>query len=406
MTTKIKFSWMVALFVSSSLFLSCSNDDEVTESVDQSVSEFKHLRILVSDEVSTTLNLVNPSLNTTISFESKFPKSALYTSGSGRFGTVIHRENDVTETFDTGLEFHGDHVDIKGTPKFGAMVGNSSKPTHFKSDFGEILTFNDGDATLAVGKETDIHNAGATMAIVNTGLLAHHGAMAIFSNGTYAITEKDNSITGALPERVRIISKTGTLVFPSTIATNGIHGNASDGQTAVFGSASGILVVKSDGQQELIPHPQDFGTAWFGTILETATVGQFVGYTAAKGAYLINVLNNTVTPIFENTNIMQCKVSYDKTTLGILLHSGNFISFNLASNTVATNEVNIIGATQTTSTQKPQMVLTQRFIYVTSPTTGELLMFNSKNTSDLRKIKVSNTPYRLSIMGFENSADH
>ena len=73
---------------------------------------------------------------------------------------------------------------------------------------------------------------------------------------------------------------------------------------------------------------------------------------------------------------------------------------------MATNEVNIIEPTQTTSTQKPQMVLTQRFIYVTSPTTGELLMFNSKNTSDLRKIKVSNTPYRLSIMGFENSADH
>ncbi len=407
MKTKNNFSKILLLFVLPFFIVSCSKEDEdVLPIVNETVSEYKHLRILVSDEINSTLTLVNPGLNSIIEYQAKFPKSTVYTSDSGRFGGIIHRDNNLTETFDTGLEFHGDHVDIKGTPKFGAMTGASSKPTHFKSNLGEILTFNDGDGTLAVGKESEIHNSNATMTIVNAGLLAHHGAMEVFSNGTYAITEKDNSITGQLPERVKIISKTGSQLFASSIATTGIHGNASDGQHAVFGSASGILVVKSNGEQELIPHPDGFGTVWFGTILETSTIGNFVGYTAAKGAFLINVLNKTVKPIYESTDIMQCKVSYDNSKLGILLHSGNFISYNLSSLAIESNEVNLVGPTPKTSTKKPQMVLSQRFVYVTTPETGELQIFNIKKSSDFKKIKVSANPYRLTIMGFENSVDH
>lgn len=385
---------------------SCSNDDNNDTVVDESTAEFKHLRVLISDETTTALTLVNPLQGNSISFEAKHPKSALYTSASGRFAGIIHRENNLTETFDTGLEFHGDHVDIKGTPKFGALTGISSKPTHFKSNFGEILTFNDGDGTLTVGLESEIHKNGATMKTITTGLRAHHGAMAVFANGTYAITEKDNSIPGTLPERVKIIDKTGKELFASTIATKGIHGNAADGDQAVFGSASGILVVKNNGEQSLIPHPEGFGTIWFGTILETNTKGKFVGYTAAKGAYLIDVISKTVKPIIENTDVMQCKVSYDNSKLGILLHSGNFISYDLNTLTVAAAERNIIAPTLKTATQKPQMEFTQRFVYITAPATGELWMANIKNNNDIKKIKVSNTPFRLTLMGFENNGDH
>jgi hypothetical protein len=402
---KITLSRFILLLVLSIFFQSCNNED-TPSTVDESLTEFKHLRILLSDETSTTLTLVNPFLGTTTFFQASFPKSALYTTESGRYAAVIHRDNDLTQTFDTGLEFHGDHVDMKGTPKFGALTGTSSKPTHFKSKLGEILTFNDGDGTLSVGNESAVHTTGSKMVTINAGLRAHHGAMAVFSNGTYAITEKDNSIPGPLPERVKIIDRTGKELFASTIATKGIHGNATDGTYCVFGSASGILVVDNKGKQELIAHPEGFGTIWFGTILETAEKGKFVGYTAAKGAYLINVVDKTVKPIFESTDIMQCKTSYDNSTLGLLLHSGNFISFNLSSLAVATSERNLIAATAKDSKQKPQMEFSRRFIYITSPTTGELQILNIKNSADAKKIKVSSTPFRLTILGFENSADH
>ncbi|MFA9189712.1 hypothetical protein [Flavobacterium magnesitis] len=403
---KNKFNKLLFLFALSAFAVSCSNDDDHDhdDHSDDTAQEYKYLRVLVSDEKTAELSLVNPVDATASFFDAKFPKSALYTTESGRFAGIIHRADNLVETFDSGFEFHGDHVDTKGTAKFGALTGESLSPTHFKSKLGEILTFNDGDGTLSVAKESDVHTPGAKFTTINAGLKAHHGAMASFTNGTYAITEKDNSIAGTLPEKVKIIDNTGKTLFDAKLVTTGIHGNATDGTYAVFGSGSGILVVESNGDQKYIAHPEGFGTAWFGTILETAYAGKFVGYTAAKGAFLIDVVNNSVTPIIENTKIMQCKVSYNQKKLGVLLHSGEINIFDLNS-LKSDKKANIIAATAENSTQKPQLELTERFAYITSPTTGELLQV-SLSTLAITKIKTSATPYRITIFGHENSAGH
>jgi hypothetical protein len=403
---KNNFFKLILLFALSTFVVSCSNDDDNNvETPEETLSEFKYLRILLSDEKTTEITLVNPVDATTTFFNAKFAKSALYTTESGRYAGIVHRADNTVETFDSGFESHGDHIDVDGLPQFGALTGQSLLPTHFKSKIGELLTFNDGDGTLSVAKESEINTAGAKFKVINAGLLAHHGAMATFTNGTYAITEKDNSITGTLPEKVKIIDNTGKTLFDATIVTKGIHGNASDGIYAVFGSASGILVVESSGKQKLIAHPEDFGTAWFGTILETSTKGKFIGYTAAKGAYLIDVVNGTVKPILQNTTIMQCKVSYNDSKLGILLHSGEFKLFNLNSLT-AEKEGKVIPETATDAALKPQIQLTENFAYITSPNTGELLQLNLTSMVVVKKIKVSKTPYMITILGFENSEDH
>lgn len=403
---KNKFHKLLFLSALSIFAVSCSNDDvNEIENPQETVQEFKYLRVLVSDENTSELSLVNPVDATTVFFNAKFPKSALYTTESGRFAGIIHRADNTVETFDSGFEFHGDHVDTKGTPKFGGLTGISLSPTHFKSKLGEIMTFNDGDGTLSVGKESEIHTAGAKFKTINAGLLAHHGAMASFKNGTYAITEKDNSIAGTLPEKVKIIDNTGKTLFNAKLVTKGIHGNASDGTYAVFGSADGVLVVESNGNQKLIPVPTGFDTAWFGSILETAYDGKFVGFTATKGAYLIDVVNNTIKPIFESTKIMQCKVSYNQKKLGVLLHSGEIRLFDLNSLQLD-KSASVIAQTAEDATQKPQLVLTQTFAYITSPTTGELLQVNLSTMNVVKKIKTSNTPYSIAIFGYENSAGH
>lgn len=403
---KTNYFKLIFLFALSLFAVSCSNDDDNnSEAPDESLAEYKYLRILLSDEKTAQLTLVNPVDATTASFNAKFAKSALYTTESGRYAAIIHRASNEVQTFDSGFEGHGDHVDVDGVPQFGALTGQSLLPTHFKSKLGEVMTFNDGDGTLSVAKESEVNTAGAKFKTINAGLLAHHGAMATFTNGTYAITVKDNSITGTLPEKVKIIDNTGKTLFEPATTTNGIHGNASDGTYAVFGSASGILVVQSTGEQKLIAHPEDFGTAWFGTILETAYKGKFVGYTAAKGAYLIDVVGGTVKPILQSTSIMQCKVSYNHKKLGILLHSGDFKLYDLSS-LQADKEAKIIAETATDATLKPQMQISEKFAYITSPSTGELLQVNIQNTSNIKKIKVSNTPYMITILGFENSESH
>lgn len=397
---------LIFLFALSAFAISCSNDDDNTpETPKEELTEYKFLRVLLSDEKTTEITLVNPVDATISSFNAKFAKSTLYTTESKRYAGIIHRAANTVETFDSGFEGHGDHVDVDGIPKFGALTGQVPMPTHFKSKLGELLTFNDGDGTLAVAKETEINTAGAKFKIINAGLLAHHGAMATFTNGTYAITEKDNSVAGTLPEKVKIIDNSGKTLFNATVSTKGIHGNASDGTYAVFGSASGVLVVESTGKQKLIALPADFGAAWFGTILETKAKGKFIGYTAAKGAYLIDVEGETIKPIFQSTAIMQCKVSFNATKLGILLHNGEFKLFNLTSLQLE-KEGKAIPETATDAPLKPQLQLTEKYAYITSPTTGELLQLDLSTLAIAKKIKVSKTPYMITILGFENSKGH
>jgi hypothetical protein len=384
--------------------VSCDNDDDNVVNP-ETQAEFKFIRILVNDELTKELSLVDPVKLSVEKFEAQYPKSALYGTQAGRFGALVNGANNHVQLFDTGFEGHGDHVDVKGTPKFGALTGTGNKPTHFKSKGDEIITFNDGDGTLAIAKEADFHVNGAKMNIIKTGNIAHHGAMTKFDNGTYAITEKDGSVAGTLPERVRIIDVSGKTLFASTIQTKGIHGNATNGSVSLFGSASGILVVEQGGTQRLIAHPADFGDAWFGSILEAKGAGKFIGFTAAKGAYVIDVAANSVTPILASTDIMQVKVDYAGNNLVILLHSGEVRIFDLKSNSF-TKTGTVIPASSKEETQKPQIEATSRFIYITQPKSGELIRIDITDFAKTERIKVSATPYRLTVLGIESDESH
>ncbi len=384
------------------LLTACSKNNDIEPDDNR---EYKFIRILASDENTKQIYLANPRNGTVQNFEARFAKSTVYTTASGRWAVLVHRADNLVEKFDVGFENHGDHADVKGTPKFGAMIGEGKLPTHFKTYGSEVAIFNDGDGTMNVANENDFHNPNSKMRKIDAGNRAHHGAMAKFDNGNYAITEKDGSIAGTLPERVKIIDMTGKTIFASTIQTRGIHGNATDGKTAVFGSASGILVVSPNGNQKLISHPADFGTAWFGTILEAKGTGKFVGYTASKGAYLIDVATERVTPIIENTDIMQCKTDYSGENLIVLLHSGELNIYNLQTGTLKL-KANIISKVERTETQKPQIVATKKYAYVTSPKTSEILQVELTNPSNIMRIKVNGTPFRLTVLGMETNKGH
>ena len=394
---------LLALSVISGL-AACDNDKEETVSP-VAESEYKFIRILVNDENTTQLSLVDPVKLSTESFTASFAKSALYNTQAGRFGALVNGTNNNLQFFDTGFEGHGDHVDVKGTPKFGALTGNGNRPTHFKSKGDEVIAFNDGDGTLSVAKEADMHTTGAKMTTINAGNVAHHGAMTKFDNGTYAITEKDGSVAGTLPERVKIIDAAGKTLFASTLQTKGLHGNASDGKVSLFGSSSGILVVQPTGAQSLIPHPANFGTAWFGSIYEAKGAGKFVGYTAAMGAYLIDVTTKTVTPIVESTDLIQVKIDYAGNNLIALFHNGEVRIYDLATNTLKKGG-SVVGAVAKDATQKPQIEATSRFLYITQPAAGELWQVSTEDFGKVNKIKVSSVPYRLAVLGIESDESH
>ncbi len=383
--------------------ISCNKDEN--EETSPEANEFKFVRVLVNDETGKQLSLLTPNTGNVESFEASFAKTTLYTTESGRYAAILSSVNNSVQTFDSGLESHGDHIDVKGTPKFGALTGASLKPTHFKSQGGEIITFNDGEGSLSIASEADVHTSGKKLEVVKpSGAVAHHGAMARFTNGTYAITVKNPQGTATLPERVKIISRSGQDIHASTVETKGIHGNASNGTVAVFGSQSGVLVVNSNGSQRLIPHPEAFGTAWLSSILEAKGVQKFIGYSAAKGAYEIDLSGNTLKPILESTDILQCKVDYAGKNLIVLLHDGTLKVMDLASGSLK-KEGKALSAVAKDETQKPVLAATATYAYITQPKSGEIIQVNL-DTFSTKRLKVTSTPYQLTILGYESNEGH
>ncbi|MET0300210.1 MAG: hypothetical protein ABW036_10625 [Flavitalea sp.] len=372
---------------------------------EETVEEFRHIRLLVSDVNGTTLTQVAPVDGKITNFEARYPNATLYATGTSRFAALLYGTRNFSEFFDTGLELHDDHVDIKGTPKFAAITAEGLKPTHFKSRGTETLIFNDGDGTLSVGEESNFHTTGAKFNVLNAGLDAHHGAMAQFDNKTYAVTFVDKSSAKAGPHGVKIINASGTVVHESTLPVSRLHGNATDGTNAVFGVEGGVLVVNASGAQKLIPNPGDWGTIRLGTILEAKGVNKFVGFVATKGAYLIDIAANSIVPILENTDVMQAKVNMKGNHLNVLLHDGTLKIFDLANNTLL-REKNVVPATSTTEAIKPVMEATSKYVYITSPSTGEVHQVKTEDLSAVTKFKVSAQPSKLVILGFETNESH
>ncbi|RNI28476.1 hypothetical protein EFA69_19845 [Rufibacter immobilis] len=393
-------------FLAIAVLASCDKDENDPEPQPvQAVKEFEYVRLLTSDGTSTTITQIKPADGTTLAFQAKYPNASLYPTASGRFAALLFGSQNRVEFFDSGLEYHGDHVDEKGTPTFAAITGEGLKPSHFKSKGDESIIFNDGDGTLTVARESDFHVPGAKMRVVNAGLDPHHGAMVKFNNGTYGVTVVDKSSTLAGPHGVKIINASGNEVIASTLPTSRIHGNATDGTNAVFGAEGGALVVTQSGQQRLIPNPAGFGEVRLGTMLYAEGAKKFVGYSNLKGAYYIDLATNEMIPIFESTSIMQCKVDKAGRNLLLLLLDGTLKVYDLATGNLK-KEGKIISPTAAAETLKPVLEATEKFAYIALPALGEVHQVSLADLTSVSKIKVSAQPTKLVILGFETSESH
>ncbi|MEJ8803889.1 hypothetical protein [Pontibacter sp. H249] len=402
MTKKFNLRSLGLSLVAAMVFTACQKDDDVNPI--ENKGEFKHVRVLVTDESATKLTQINPATAGITSFDTKFPMGNLYATANGRFAAVVYGSQNLTEMFDTGLEFHGNHVDMKGTPKWAAITAAGSKPAHFKSRGAESLIFNDGDGTLHLANEANFHTPSAQFTTINAGLTAHHGAMAQFDNGNIAVTESGN--------RVRVINKNGGLVHASTVEVARIHGNATDGTNAVFGSfispdqtTGGVLVVNQTGEQRVIANPAGFGAVRLGTILYGMGAKKFVGYGATKGAYMIDLAANKITPIYNGTDAVQCKMDYAGNNLLVLTMDGKLRVYNLSTGALK-KEGMVISPVASGDSFKPVIEATAKYAYIAMPNLGEVHQVNLDDFNKVVKHKVSAKPVRLTLLGFETDESH
>lgn len=371
--------------------------------------EFKYLRVFVSDELTNKLNIIDPFEAKISTFDTKYPLASLYGIAGGRYAAVLYGSQNLAEVFDTGLQSHTDHVDIIHPGKWAAITSTNLKPTHFKTSGEESLIFNDGEGTLSLGIISDFNTAGAKFKTINAGINPHHGAMAQFDNGTIAVT---TAPVGGTANRVIVIDKQGKRVHESTLEIGAIHGNATDGTNAVFGgftnsaaTSGGVLVVNAIGSQKMIPNPEGFGAFRLASIYYADAAKKFIGYVATKGAYMVDILNNKITPIYTGNDAYQCKVDFSGNKLYVLTLDGKLRIYDLALGTLI-KEGSVTSPVASTDTYKPVLEASARYAYLAVPAGGEVLQIDVTDFSKVVKHKVSSRPVRLALSGFESSAGH
>ncbi|WP_109694464.1 YncE family protein [Chitinophaga deserti] len=378
------------------LFLAACRKDDKPANPEPVKTEAAYLRLIVSDVDQARISVVDPLKKQSAVFPVKAAQPSMYTTSTGQFGTIISRAANTVQFFNTGVEKHGGHLHVHDA-EMSSFTFTEAGPTHFYAHAGLNAIFNDGTGTLSLFKDSELENGpGKVLPVAQP----HHGAMVIFDDHTIAVTQKDGTVTGTLPEKVKIIDRFGKTLHETKIATQGIHGDAGNGKLAAFGSKDGILIVSQTGDQFLVPYPATFGDAWIGTVLGNKALPHFFGY-VALGLFKIDPVTRQITEVLKNNNnIHQYMLDEEGKNLYVLLTDGTLKIFD-AVTTQLKKEGKVAPAIPTgaTAVQKPYFAVSRRAVYITDQATGAIRMLSLPALTETASIPVGGKPFKVLVAG-------
>ncbi|MFQ3577130.1 MAG: hypothetical protein SNJ77_11910 [Cytophagales bacterium] len=367
--------------------------------------------MMISDRDGSNLYFYNPhddKIETIPHSGGSFSASNLYSTASGRYVAIVNGANHDVRFYDSGYEAHDDHAHKKGSPKFGKVIGSvGKKPTHYKSHKDHIIVFNDEEGTISYFKESEIHTATAPN-IINKGQKEHHGAFDIFDNGNIAVTVKAtvNPVSGTLPELVRIINTSGSMVHDTVLRTGGIHGSACNGSSALFGCTQGVLRVNSDGTQKIISNPSYFGTRWLGTLLFGKDSKKFYGLRNGFGLFEINIESETITPVDTAASFRTAAYDWEGHYLYTLHVDGTVKKINTKTGAILKQKVVNVSFPTTGSAGMPRMVGTSKYLYITDGINGDLVILDNKDLREVKRKRLAGKAQSMAFLGFDGADDH
>lgn len=377
------------------LLAACKKNDHPAE---PEKPEAEYLRLVISDAEKAQITVLEPVSKKTAVYPVHAAKPTLYATSTGQFAAIISRAANLVEFFNTGIEVHGGHLHAH-TPEMSPVQLTQAGPTHFFAHEGLNAIFNDGAGSLSLFKDSDLEDGQGRVLPVAA---PHHGAMVIYDDHTIAVTQKDGSASGTLPEKVKIIDRFGVTLHEAQIVTKGIHGDAGNGKLAAFGSQDGILIVHQNGTQSLINYPAAFGTNWLGTVLGRKGLPHFFGYTAALGLYKIDPANSQITPVLKNDdqNIVQYVLDTDGKFLYVLLKNGNMKVFDAVTAQLKTEGKITASVPDGAAAESiPSFAVSKKIVYITDPANGAVKMFQTGNLKEAGSVNVGGKPFKLLVVG-------
>lgn len=408
---KFSLFYLGLLFV---FLLSCQEKEEpIVEVPSYEELESEWIRLGVWNQ-EFNFSLMHPLTGNikSASLASFHQTSANYLSSSGRYIVSIERNDGIVRFFDTGIENHRDHGHEYAIRWLNATA-LAPLPTHFSATQGNIVIFNDGDGSITYAREASMETPTFSPAIIsNIGNGVHHGAATWLRGNKFAVTFKDEGTPGALPQRVKLLNLTGEVVAENAnVFVTGIHGDASNGDFAVFGGTQGVIVAGADNKIKLIANPsplQPTSGNWMGTIKGNDEIKKFYGYARNQGVFEIDPLAESIKPIFLSNEIRSYFLSADGGHL-IIQTSDNAVRVfdtntgsQLANRIVTVADEIAANARKTSdelmhyrmmSENNPVITASENFLYVLEPNRTKI---HVRDLKTLAKVGVMDAPANTS----------
>ncbi len=235
-----------AVAVALILFTACNEDvddmADTPETFEEMESDWVRLSLMSEDKI----DLMQPNteeIHASIS-GNMIEDARYYTTNSGRYNIAIDRAGNTVRFFDAGIVNHVDHGHEQ-TARWLDLEVESAVPTHVSSSKGHSVVFNDGDGSFVHINEAQLEIPAyqpAMFALNNT--VAHHGAGFRLGSGKFAITFKNNTEPGGIPQMVKYIDAGGSVIDDNGgVEVTGIHGSAVNGAFGAFGATEGVIIV-------------------------------------------------------------------------------------------------------------------------------------------------------------------
>ncbi len=362
-------------------------------------------RLLMTDFDSSTASVLDLATGEVLgSFSTPGEAGSVYASPSGRYGVVIHRDENRVSVVHSGLslEDHGDHADlVQGNPYVLSTLNIGREPTHYWAHGDEIVIFNDADGTVAV---LDERTFGLSLAYTEfKAAQPDHGAAVMLSD-TVLVGYYDLG-------RVDAYNLSGELL-KSFEGCPGLHGEATLGDTAAFGCEDGVMLVHArDGELTMTKlanpanTPEDVHVS---TVQAHDAADVFIGN---FGSGLVWIDPEAETMEVAEMDATPLRFAFDHEgehvvalTADGLFHVLEADSGELHRSVRVMQLLDVSGGYGTYDA--PSLAVGEGAVYVSVPTQKQIVEVYPEKTQVIRRMDVPGTPNSVAVLALEGGTVH
>ena len=377
-----------------------------------------HGRLLIGDGETGAISVINLEDHEVQqdAFDLGARAGRIYPTKSGRYAIAVATDANTVHLFDGGiyLEDHEGHPDLVEDPISQLDIDLSGdRPVHLVVGQEWSAIFYDGSGDIVMLNEHQLEELGSdyTPPRINAG--PHHGAAVPMDDDLFAVSIQHPDYTPdtenrdyILPIGAEIVDIIGTSLY-SLERCPGLHGDAGNGATAVFGCIGGAMYLEAhDGQysggfiEPPAGSPDDFR---LGTIWGHPALHHFFGFGGSVGLYIIEPEDGVmeqIIPATETLNPISAALSHDGEHLLVLMSDGELRMYDAHDlDLLATAAGFLTEPIEPGFWARPNIATAPDAIFITDSTAGQVLQLDSHDLEVVDHWDIAGTPVRIAFIG-------